>query len=319
MATLRELYETIIEIGIENDPRGKEGVEKQLNKLKKSYESFSENEKKYFDKEKLKNPYSDSRIYNGKGDEEIKNLMIGIDIETQELLLADKLKEKGQKIDAVMTHHPEGIALVALHEVMELQADILHKFGVPINIAEGIMSGRIGEVAKGLLPINYERSVKAAKMLQIPYLGAHTPADNCVATYLQNLFDKKKPETIGEVIDLLLEIPEYQISYKDGNGPIVVAGKKSDRAGKIYIDMTGGTEGSHDALEKLSHAGVGTIIGMHMSKEHLKQAEKNHIRVIIAGHMASDALGINLMLDQIEKKHGNLNIIECSGFSRIKR
>ena len=28
----------------------------------------------------------------------------------------------------------------------------------------------------------------------------HTPADNCVATYLQELFDKETPETVGDVL-----------------------------------------------------------------------------------------------------------------------
>jgi putative NIF3 family GTP cyclohydrolase 1 type 2 len=191
--------------------------------------------------------------------------------------------------------------------------------GVPINVAEGLMSGRIKDVGRNVMPVNYSRACEAAALLDIPYLGAHTPADNCVATFLQDMVDKEQPNKISEVIDLLLELEEYQISYKDGNGPKVVCGNKKNRAGKVYIDMTGGTEGPAEAIAKVANSGVGTIIAMHMSKDHLKVAEKEHVNVIIAGHMASDAVGLNILLDNVEKKLGNLNIITCSGFTRIKR
>jgi len=43
---LRELYEFVIKRGIETDPRGKERVQKQLSKKKRSYEELSEKEKR---------------------------------------------------------------------------------------------------------------------------------------------------------------------------------------------------------------------------------------------------------------------------------
>ena len=100
--------------------------------------------------------------------------------------------------------------------------------------------------------------------------------------------------------------------------PAVTAGKESNRAGKVFVDMTGGTEGAVEIIEKLADAGVGTIVGMHMSQEHLKNAEKYNINVVIAGHIPSDNLGVNLLLDKVESKFGCLDIIPCSGFRRIK-
>ena len=82
--------------------------------------------------------------------------------------------------------------------------------------------------------------------------------------------------------------------------------------------MTGGTGGSEDAFAKLAIAGVGTIVGMHIGEKHRKEAEKNHINVIIAGHMASDSLGLNLLLDQLGKDD-NLEVIPCSGLIRVER
>ena len=63
-------------------------------------------------------------------------------MEAQEILLADRLREKGRKIDLVLAHHPEGKALAALAEVMDVQADVWHNAGVPINVGEAVLEGR---------------------------------------------------------------------------------------------------------------------------------------------------------------------------------
>ena len=40
---------------------------------------------------------------------------------------------------------------------------------------------------------------------------------------------------------------------------------------------------------------------------------------VVAGHISSDNLGVNLMLDGLEKKYGQLEFVECSGFRRFRR
>jgi putative NIF3 family GTP cyclohydrolase 1 type 2 len=54
-----------------------------------------------------------------------------------------------------------------------------------------------------------------------------------------------------------------------------------------------------------------------MSEEHRKEAEKHHINVVIAGHMSSDSLGMNLFLDELEKQ--GIKVVPISGLIRIKR
>lgn len=317
---LRELYEKAIAIGINNDPRGREIVQKDLEIRKKDFESLKEKERESFDQESLSNPYSDSRILYGSGDEEIRTVLVGIDIEVGEVLLAERLKDKGISVDLVVSHHPEGRAYANLYDVMRIQADILHRFGVPISVAEDLMETRIKEVERRLMPVNHTRAVDAAKLLGIPFVCLHTPADNMVATYLQRIFDEKKPYTIDDIMDILKEIPEYKEATRNGAGPKILLGSRSRKAGKIFVDMTGGTEGSKDIFESMSLSGINTIVAMHLSEEHKKEAEKNHINVIIAGHISSDNLGLNLLLDEILKtSQGELRILECSGFRRFSR
>ena len=314
---INDIYNWIIEKGIEADPRGPEEVKKILEKKKLKYQDLSTEEQQEYDLEQLSNPYSDTRILYGDVNREVKTILTGIDIEIGELLLAENLRSKGKNIDLVLAHHPEGKAVAALHDVMHLQEDILYKLGVPINIAEDIMSSRIAEVKRGLMPLNHNRAVDGAKILDIPFMCAHTPADNLVNGFLERLFANNNPETVGDVVKILKEIPEYHEAIKINAGPIIFVGNKDRRAGKIFVDMTGGTSGSDDAFKQLAQAGVGTIVGMHIGEKHRKEAEKNHINVVIAGHMASDSLGMNLLLDGLENE--GIEIICCSGLIRYKR
>lgn len=315
---LKDIYKKAIEIGMDNDPRDKDVVIKELERRKKDFDELKLDEKEFFDQEALQNPYSDSRILYGTGDEEIRSILVGIDIEVGEILLADSLRLRGRQVDLLLSHHPEGRAYANLYTVMQMQSDILNRFGVPINIAEDLMEGRIKEVERKLMPVNHTRAVDAAKLLGVPFLCLHTPADNMVATYLQRLFDEKKPYTVADVIDILKGIPEYREAGLNSIGPKIILGAKNRKAGKVFVDMTGGTEGAKEIFESLTAGGISTIVAMHLSEDHRKEAEKNHLNVIIAGHISSDNLGLNLLIDEISRGD-SLEILECSGFKRFSR
>lgn len=315
---IKDIYGKIIELGKSKDPRGIAEVEADVADCKKAYEELKGIRKEVFDLEKLTNPYADTRILHGDPDIDVKKIMIGIDVEGPELLLADKLRERGEGPDLVIAHHPEGHALSRLADVMGMQAVILSRYGVPINIAEDLMASRIKEVDRAIAPGNNNRSVDMARLLNIPMMCAHTPADNFVASHLQELFEREAPRKVGDVIDILYKLEEYRVLAKTGSPVSVFVGDESRRAGKVYVDMTGGTSGNKEIYDKLSHAGVGTIVGMHIPDEHRKRAEEHHINVVIAGHISSDSLGLNLLLDRLFEIEP-LEVIECSGFIRVDR
>lgn len=314
---IREIYEKAVKRGMELDPRGMEEVSRELERAKRDFEDLKEKDKKYFDQEKLRNPYSDSRLLYGDPEREVKRILVGIDMEVGEVLLADRLKERGKPIDLILAHHPEGRAMAQLYGVMDMQSGILLKYGVPINVAEDIMDERIKEVERRLMPANHTRAVDAARLLDIPIMCIHTPSDNAVTSYLQSLFDDSKPQMVSDIVRILKDIPEYITCMGEVSmTPKVVTGSEKRRAGKVFVDMTGGTGGSKRVFEKLAHAGIGTVVGMHISEDHRKEADKNHINVVIAGHIASDTLGINLLLDSVLN---GVEVVETSGFRRIAR
>ena len=314
---IQEIYQLAVQKGIECDPRGTEIVQKILERGKKRFEELKDDKKEEFDQDRLFNPYSDTRILAGDPEKEVTRVLVGIDMEVGEVLLADRLGERSRPIDLIIAHHPEGKAMSALYQVMHLQEDFLARYGVPINVAEGMMAPRIAEVKRALMPLNHNRAVDAAKILNQSLMCMHTPADNHVVDFLQKKFDEEKPELLGDIVKLLKTIPEYKEAVRNNAGPTIVVGAKERRAGKILVEMTGGTSGSEEVYAKLAQAGIGTVVVMHLNEKHRKEAEKNHVNVVIAGHMASDSLGMNLILDELQKR--GIEIIPCAGLIRYSR
>lgn len=311
---VKDIYNLALQMGISSDLRGADFVQKTLQNKKERYEKLSQGAKEEFDLETLDNPYSDSRILNISDDKEIKKILMGIDIEPAEILLA---KELGN-IDLIISHHPLGKGLATLADVMSLQCDVLAQYGVPINVAEGLMKEKISEVARGVNAKNHQRTVDAAKLLGYNLICLHTVCDNLAAEFLKEKIEKENLHNLGDLMDLLKTIPEYKEAMKISAGPKIYVGNPESRCGKIAVtEITGGTEGSPKLYEKLAQAGVGTVIGMHVSEEHKKEAEAANVNVVIAGHMSSDSLGVNLFLDELEKQ--GIEIIPCSGLIRIKR
>ena len=316
---LEKLYKRAVETGIQNDLRGKEEIKKILKEEKEKYKKLKEEEVEYYDKDRLFNPFSDTRVLNGDLNINVKKVIVGIDMEIGEILLTYILnKDLDKKIDLIIAHHPEGVALAKLYDVMKLQADLLANYGITISVAEQLLEKRISEIERRLMPINHNRAVDAARVLGIPMMCIHTPSDNCVTNYLKKTFEKKNPYKLRDLMKIIKNIPEYKKLAKLQVPPKIVNGSEDNKCGKIFVDMTGGTEGSKEIFEKYATGGISTLVCMHLSEDHLKNAKKANLNVVIAGHIASDILGLNLLFDEVEKEE-KFEFVSISGFERIRK
>jgi putative NIF3 family GTP cyclohydrolase 1 type 2 len=314
---IKQVFDLGLKMGISADPRGQKGVKAYLDCLKKEYENAKPKEKEYLDNERLSNPYSDSRIHIDEGNVEVKRILTGIDIGDGEILLASQLSERGKKIDLIIAHHPIGRGLAGLQDVMDMVVEKYEKLGVPVHVAEKIMEERIREVGRGVHPSNHYRVIDMARLLKVNLINTHTITDNLVQKFLQDFISKRNPRTISDLMDLLLEIPEYQEAKRRGVGPVLFAGNPQHKVGKWLLEMTGGTNPSDKVYKELSNYGISTVIGMHMKDTAREVANENRMNVVIAGHIASDSLGMNLFLDELEKK--GVEIIPCGGLIRVNR
>ena len=314
---LIDIYKSAVQWGRAADPRSKADFEAELRSQAERFEKLDEKAKARFDRDLLWNPYHDSRLLHGEEDLDVGGVLFGIDITPGEMLIADRLREKGQRVDLVIGHHPVGKARSIFPEVMHVQETMYHEFGVPINVIEDLMAPRIKEVLRGVHSSNFDQPVDAARLLDIPLMCLHSPCDMMGQRYMQDLMDEKRPGKVSDIIDILMELPEYDLAARNNSLPDVYVGDRGRRAGKVLVKFAGGTAGPKEMYEALARAGVGTVLCMHIPDSHIEEAKKAHVNVVVSGHMASDSLGINLFADRLEER--GVRVDSFSGLIRARR
>jgi len=319
--TIGEIYKKVVELGYKADPRSSADLKRFMKSRQDSYKKLKTKEEKEFHKDKLWNPYDDTRIVYGDHKAKVQVVFVGIDIEVQDLLLIDRMNEKrkaqGKKpIDLALAHHPEGHALGGLSGVMEdIQIELLREAGVPVNVTEKVLAARIKDVEISIGSDNLHRTMDTARCLELPMICCHTAADNNAYQIIKKVVEKAKPYKLKDVVEALKKIPVYQEAAKLFEKPIdIQVGSPESRAGKVIIGgFTGGTDGNPEILEYIVNvAGVGTTIDMHMAKKHRELAEKHRLNAVIANHMASDSIGMQVMVDMLRKN--GIEVVTGSGF-----
>jgi len=244
-----------------------------------------------------KMPYDTNIIVKGKN---IRKVLIGIDMETPELLLAQQLG-----YDCVVSHHPKAEAsVVDFAKVMDVQIHRMVKAGVPINKAQKALRKKQLSVDLSQHASNYDRVGSAAKLMNLPYLNIHIPADfiteKIVQTRLNKAFDDKPETKLKEIIEELNSWEYYKGKIAQ---PVIRVGSGDDYAGKIEVLMAGGTSGGVDVYKSYFEAGVGTIIAMHVPEDVKKAVQEQNIgNIIIAPHMPSDSIGLLEIVKAWRKK-----------------
>lgn len=239
----------------------------------------------------------------------IKKVLIGVDMEAAEILIA---KELGY--DCVISHHPKGgDPMLNLYKVMDNQIDRMVKAGVPINKAQKALAKRQEEIDRGLHSNNYDRAASAARLLGMPYIVIHTPADiiteNTVQEHLDRRLKDNPKATLKDVVAALEEFPEYKYTLAK---PKIRVGSEDSYAGRVFVAMAGGTSGGKDVFKAYFEAGVGTLVVMHIPENVLKAVKEQNIgNVVVAGHMASDSIGLNKIIEALEQR--GLQVTRMSG------
>lgn len=287
---LQTLFERCIDIGMDHDVRGRKRLEELL------------------------------QILNGEGNEDVKVLFVGVDIEVQQILLADRLRERGQKIDCLFLHHPQGRASLEMAQDMRLQVELFRKYGVPEVQIEQQLESAIESTARSSHGDNIFEWIRTAKLLKFPALCVHTPADNMVYQFIETFIAQRAYENIGELERALLEIPEFRFYAEHGIRPLLINCGRESRTGVVApTGITGGTDGPEIFVKEQADAGVGTILAMHASDSYKKMAEEHHVNIIQVSHYAADDLGVNLMLDLLQEADPGIEVFEGCGFKRVRR
>jgi hypothetical protein len=239
---------------------------------------------------------------------------LGIDIEREDLLFA-----KNKSFDLVLAHHP--INWADFVKVMDRHETLMIDAGVPKERAK--QSNRENKAFwEDLLdPLQAEQLVRdlcaLAEELDLGLMNIHLPCDEVGRRILQEHADELAPsDKVSTLIERYASLPEIQAARE---GVTLVCGSTEAELGKTVVIHGAGVNGGYPVANALFETGVGTVIYIHLlSKEQearLRDESKGNL--ILTGHYGSDSLGINPLVDELERRGVE---VECRNrMVRIKR
>jgi hypothetical protein len=320
MVKLRELYETSVRLGMALDIRGAAALQRQMAQRRREYEALPAWQQAYYDQERFQNPFGDVRIANGPAETELETILLGINITVAELLLADRLRQKGTRIDAVIAHHTHGIGVAPslAEDFMPVMIDMLASEGVPRDEAERVIAPYVEDKLRAIEDF-HRIGPDTARLLGLPLACIHTPADYYIGEGVRPVVEAATHSTVGDVVRALLAMPEVQSAARIGAAPRIMSGEASWPAGRIFMKFGGGYILPPAAYPLLGQAGVHTVVQIGCGAEHARAAQAARVAIVRVPHAACDNIGINLLLDAIIAEHGPLRVIPCNSFERISR
>lgn len=245
----------------------------------------------------LKEVPEDSAIYMS-GDN-IRKVLFGIDAGVPELLIAKQLG-----YDAVIAHHPQGeTAVVNFHQVFKRHIQQMIAVGVPREEAEEAVRKKLKALEVQGHTRNYSHAVDIAKFLKIPYLNIHTPLDEVGRKIMSEQIYSRvgKDSTVQDVVSALKELPEFRNAVTEIK---IRLGKAENLAGKVVVSHGAGTNGGYEIAKTYFKHGIGTVVYIHISPMDLEKLKTEGVgNLVVTGHIASDSVGINPLIHELEKRN----------------
>lgn len=251
---------------------------------------------------------ADSAIYHP-GDN-IKRIIMGIDMGAPELLLGRDLG-----YDAVIAHHPIGdTARLDFADVLWTHLDQMTAAGVPESIARPIVEEKVTNAQMGMHAANYDHTPSIAKLIDMPYLNIHLPLDEIGRQMMVESTNKLSPDQpVSALIDQFkADMKEFQLAMTEFQ---VRVGSPDNPLGKVAISHAAGTNGGYPIAKAYFDHGVDTVLYIHCSPQDTQKIKEEYEgkgkNLVISGHISSDAVGINVYCDELEKR--GLEITRISG------
>ncbi len=254
---------------------------------------------------------ADSAIYHP--GQNLKDALVGIDLDTAELLMAKQLG-----FDLVISHHPKGgEATLRFPEVLHRHVEMMIEHGVPKEVAEQAMAERIYDARCQAQMANYDHAPSCARLLKIAYMNIHLPLDEIGRKRLLASVAKLRPQsTVGELIE---RFTQDMSEFRNAHTQIELrVGRLENKLGRVVVSHACGTNGGYPVAKAYFEHGIDTVIYIHCSgsdSRRLKQEfEAKNKNLIVTGHIASDSLGINPFIAELERR--GMRVTRASGVVR---
>ncbi|MDL5360790.1 hypothetical protein [Halalkalicoccus sp. NIPERK01] len=247
---------------------------------------------------------ADSQIYvPGEG---IESALVGIDLESPEVQLAER-----EGYDLALAHHPVGErARLDFSNVLSRQVEFMTAHGVPTGEAEAAVSELRERVELGAHSANYRHDPSVAELLDQPYMNVHLAPDEIGRRrFVEVAEGMDAGSSVGEFVTALEEIPELAAARTDVE---VRVGSEDNDLGEVAVHHAAGTNGGADVARAYFENGVDTVLYIHVgagdARELSEEYEKKNL--VVTGHIASDVIGLNTLIDALEDRG-----VECTPIS----
>jgi putative NIF3 family GTP cyclohydrolase 1 type 2 len=252
---------------------------------------------------------ADSAVYvPGDG---LRRVLFGIDVGAAELLLARRLG-----LDGAIAHHPAGgAAALNFPKVLNRQVELMVAAGVPVEVAKPAVQPLIARAMLRAQAANHDHAPSVARLLGLPFLNVHLPLDELGRRIMDRAISSHlaalgREALVGDVVDALRTIPEIAAAPTRVMVPV---GRIDNPAGRVVVVHGAGTNGGAPVARALFAHGAGTVVYIHLDAaeaEALRTAETGG-NVVVSGHIASDLIGINPFVADLEAQ--GVEVVRFSG------
>src|SRR5574341_957087 len=228
-----------------------------------------------------------------KGDN-IEKVLIAVDVGTAELLLAKSLG-----CDAVIAHHPIGVAKINFFKVLGRHVDYMVEHGVPRVVAKKAVEKLAERVETRSHADIYDDVVGAARIMNMPLVNIHQPCDEYMRQGILSKIKAGKTERVYDIVRSVGDIPEF---HRAATTVRVCYGSEKSRAGHWALVIAAGTNGGHSIAKTYFEHGVDTVIYLHVDPGDLAKMKEENLKgnLVVLGHLAGDSVGLNGLADKLE-------------------
>ncbi len=239
---------------------------------------------------------ADSEIYNPK--EEVNKVLFAIDVGVPGLLLAKMLG-----CDAAIAHHPEGgRAAIEKFKVFRKHVDLMVRNGIPKEVANEAVERKMRALMISSHKANYDLAPGGARALNIGYMNIHNPLDEIGRRIMQEVVDDIGSDAkVKDLMSAFMRLKEFSFAKT----PIMlVLGDEDNRVGRAVVAHGALTNGGSDVARAYFEHGIDTLIYIHIEPRDLEILASQELEgnLIVTGHIASDCVGINPFVRELEKR-----------------
>ena len=241
----------------------------------------------------------------------LRKLLFGVDIGPAELLLARQLG-----CDGVVAHHPAGgSATLRFAEVLTRQIEFMIDHGVPQDAARDAAQPLISRSIMSAHAANFDHSPSVARLLGLPFLNVHLPLDELGRQIMMAAIDDHvqpldRAPVVQDAINGLLALPEFATAQTQIMVPF---GAVDGPLGRLAVVHGAGTNGGAGIARAYFEHGIGTVLYIHCAADEVARLRDwdGPGNLIVSGHIASDLVGINRYVKQIESR--GVEVVRMSG------